>query len=76
MHDVPCLIGSNFNLHNPLSDRIRHFSSDDIAVCTPYYERAAYMVFSLLNMPGVYTRFPFVAGDRRSEEHTSELQSP
>ena len=62
--DFPCLIAGDFNIHNPLSDPLRDFSSNDIAISAPYFERAADMGFSLLNTPGVYTRFPFVARDR------------
>ena len=63
-HDFPCLIAGDFNIHNPLSDSLLDFSPNDIAVSAPYYKRAADMGFSLLNTPGVYTHFPFVAGDR------------
>ena len=62
--DFPCLIAGDFNIHNPLSDPLRDFSPNDIAISAPYFERSADMGFSLLNTPGVYTRFPLVAGDR------------
>ena len=64
--DFPCLIASDFNIHTPLSDPLRDFSPNDIAISAPYFERTADMGFSLLNTPGVYTRFPFVAGDRHA----------
>ena len=63
-HDFPCHIAGDFNIHNLLSDPLREFSPKDNAVSAPYYARAADMGFSLLNTPGVYTRFPFLAGDR------------
>ena len=62
--DFPCLIAGDFNIHNPLSDPLRDFSPNDIAVSTYYYEPAADMGSSLLNKPRVYIRFPLVARDR------------
>ena len=62
--DFPCLIPRDFNIHNLLSDPLRDFSPNDIAISASYFERAADMGFSLLNTPGVYTRFPFVTRDR------------
>ena len=52
------------NIHNTLSDPLRDFSPNVIAVSASYFERAADMGFSLLNTPGVYTRFLFVAWNR------------
>ena len=60
----PCLIVGDFNIHNSLSDPLHDFSPNDIVVSAYYYELAADMGFSLLNTSGVFTRFPFVAGDR------------
>ena len=62
--DFPCLIVGDFNIHNRLSDPLRDFSPNDIAVSAPYYKLAADMGFSFLNTPRAFTQFPFVAGDR------------
>ena len=62
--EFPSLIAGDSNIHNPLSDPLRDFSPNEIAISAPDFERGADMGFSLLNTPGVYTRFPFVAGDR------------
>ena len=35
--DFPCLIAGDFNIHNPLSDPLRDFSTNVIAVSAPYY---------------------------------------
>ena len=70
-NNFPCLIAGDFNIHNPLSDPLRDFSPNDIAVSAPYYEQAAEMVFSLLHTHRVFTRFPLVAGDRPTVDDLS-----
>jgi len=54
----PLLVVGDLNIHNPLSDRLRHFSQREISSSTPYFERAAESGFALLNPPREYTRFP------------------
>jgi len=67
-HDLgfPLLVLGDLNIHNPLSDPLRHFSHKEISSSTPYFEKAAESGFALLNPPGEYTRFPLVGKARPS----------
>jgi len=56
----PLLVLGDLNIHNPLSDPLRHFSQREVASSTPYFEKAAESRFTLLNPPGEYPRFPLV----------------
>ena len=60
------LVVGDLNIHNPLSDPLRHFSPQEISSSTPYFEKAAESGFALLNPPGEYTRFPLVGKSRPS----------
>jgi len=62
----PLLVLGERNIHNPLSDPLRHFSHWEISSSTPYFEKAAESGFALLNPPGEYTRFPLVGNARPS----------
>ena len=62
----PLLVLGDLNIHNPLSDPLRHFSHREIASSTPYLEKAAEAGFALLNPSGEYTRFPLVGNARPS----------
>jgi len=62
----PLLVLGDLNIHNPLSDPLRHFSHREITSSTPYFEKAAESGFALLNPPGEYTRFPLVGTARPS----------
>ena len=62
----PLLVLGDLNIHNPLSDPLRHFSHREISSSTPYFEKAAEAGFALLNPPGEYTRFPLVGNARPS----------
>jgi len=62
----PLLVVGDLNIHNPLSDPLRHFSPREILSSTPYFEKAAESGFALLNPPGEYTRFPLVVKTRPS----------
>jgi len=55
----PLLVVGNFNIHHCLADRLRAYSRRDLAACFPYFSRAADLGFELLNLPGVFTRFPW-----------------
>jgi len=57
----PLLVVGDLNIHNPLSDPLRHLSPQEISSSTHYIEKAAEAGFALLNPPGEYTRFPLVA---------------
>src|SRR5205807_9450032 len=54
----------DFNLHHPLPDPLRELSSQDISVSASYFDRAVDLRFSLLNVPGIFTRFPFDPSSR------------
>jgi len=47
----------DLNIHHPTADPLRVFKEDEIATSTPYFDRATDLGFSLLNSPGVFTRF-------------------
>jgi len=62
----PLLVVGALNIHNPLSDPLRHFSPREVSSSSPYFERAAESRFALLNPPGEFTRFPLVGKARPS----------
>jgi len=53
----PTLILGDLNVHHPTADPLRSFKEDELATSIPYFDRATELGFTLLNMPGVYTRF-------------------
>src|SRR5205807_1377653 len=63
-HAFPTITLGDFNLHHPLPDPLRELSSQDISVSGPYFDRASDLVYSLLNVPGTFTRFPFDSSSR------------
>ena len=56
--DFPCLVAGDFNIHNPAADPLRVTSRSEEKASAPYFDRASDLAYSLLNTPGVYTRFP------------------
>ena len=56
--DFPLLVVGDFNIHHPLADPLRAYSSEELALSLPYFSRASELGFELLNLPGVFTRFP------------------
>ena len=54
---LPTLTLGDLNIHHPTADPLRTFKEDELATSTPYFERATGLGFSLLNTPGVFTRF-------------------
>ena len=54
-HSFPTITLGDFNLHHPLPDPLRELSSQDISVSGPYFDRAADLGYSLLNVPGIFT---------------------
>ena len=54
----PCLVAGDFNVHNHAADPLRVISRSEEKASTPYFDRTADLAYSLLNTPGVYTRFP------------------
>jgi len=62
----PLLVVGDFNIHHPLADPQRAYSCRDLAASFPYFSRAADLGFELLNLPGVFTRFPWDSATRPS----------
>jgi len=58
-HDIPTLILGDFNIHHSASDQTRLLSDHHYFISSPYFDRASANLFSRLNTPGIYTRFPF-----------------
>ena len=56
--DFPCLVAGDFNIHNHALDPLRVISRSEVKASTPYFDLATDLAYSLLNTPGVYTRFP------------------
>jgi len=54
---LPTLTLGDLNIHHPTADPLSAFNEDEIAPSTRYFERATELDFSLLNTPGVFTRF-------------------
>ena len=54
---TPTLTLGDLSIHHPTSDPLRRFKEDEIATSAPYFDRATELGFSLLNTPGVFTRF-------------------
>jgi len=63
-HDFPTLVLGDLNIHHSTSDPSRLLSNRDQFISSPYFDRASAQLFSLLNTPGVYTRFPFTSNHR------------
>jgi len=60
-HDFPTLVLGDLNIHHSASDPTRLLSNHYQFISSPYFDRASAQLFSLLNTPGVYTRFPFTS---------------
>ena len=56
--DFPCLVAGDFNIHNHAADPLWVTSRSEEKVSAPYFDQATDLAYSLLNTPGVYTRFP------------------
>jgi len=54
---LPTLTLGDLNIHHPIADPLRTFKEDELATSSPYFDRATELGFSLLNTPGVFTRF-------------------
>ena len=54
----PCLAAGDCNIHNHAADPLRVIFRSEEKASTPYFNRATDLAYSLLNTPGVYTRFP------------------
>ena len=60
------LVGGDFDIHNAATDPSRLLSAKEEKESAPYFDQATDLVFTLLNTPGVYTRFPFTGTHRPS----------
>lgn len=47
----------DFNIHPLTAEPLKSFKEDELATSVPYFDRAMDLGYSLLNTPGVYTRF-------------------
>ena len=56
--DFPGLVAGDFNIHNHAADPLRVISRSEEKASTSHFNRATDLAYSLLNTPGVYTRFP------------------
>jgi len=63
---IPPLVVGDLNIHNPVTDPLRSFSSQEVSSSAPYFELAALGGLALLNSPGLYTRFPLSGKARPS----------
>jgi len=64
--DFPYLVAGDFNIHNAASDPSRLLSLKEERESDPYFNRATDLGYTLLNTPGIYTRFPFTGTHRPS----------
>jgi len=64
LHAFPTLVMGDLNIHHSASDPTRLLSGYDWFISLPYFDRASAQFFSLLNTPGVYTRFRFTSNHR------------
>ena len=64
--DFPLLMVGHFNIHHPLSDPLRVHSCEKLALSFPYFSMASELSFGVLNLPGVFTRFPLGGASRLS----------
>ena len=63
-HSFPTLVLGDLNIHHSASDPTRLRSNYDQFISSRYFDRASAQLFSLVNTPGVYTRFPFTFNHR------------
>jgi len=57
--DHPYLVAGDCNIHNAATDPSLLLSSKEEKESAPYFDRASDLGFTLLNTPGICTRFPF-----------------
>src|SRR5437868_11431589 len=61
---LSALMVGDFNIHNLMATLSREYSPMEMSISFPYFSRATDLDFSLLNTPGIYTRFP-LGGEAR-----------
>jgi len=57
--DFRTLVYGDLNIHYSTSNAARFLSNHDQFISSPYFNKVSALLFSLLNTPAVYTRFPF-----------------
>ena len=55
---TPTFVAGDFNIHHYTADPVRAVSRKEYLASEPFFSMADTRGFSLLNTPGVYTRFP------------------
>jgi len=60
------LVAGEIKIHNAATHGSRVLSTNEENESAPYFDRAMDLGFTLLNTPGVYTRFPFTGTHRPS----------
>jgi len=63
-HDFAKLILEDRNIHHSTADATHLLSDQDQFISSPSFNRASAHLFSLLNTPGIYTRFSFITNHR------------
>jgi len=58
LYSFPNLVVGDFNIHHPSTDPLRKHYPSELKASFPYFSRAAEYGYTLLNTPGVHTRFP------------------
>jgi len=56
----PYLVAGDFNIPNAATNPVRLLSSKEGKESAPYFARASDLGFTLLNVTGIYIRFPFL----------------
>jgi len=54
---LPTVMLGDINIHHSTANPLRTFKEDELAISMPYFDRATDLGFTLLNVPGVFTRF-------------------
>ena len=59
LFEFPYLVAGDFTIHNAASNPSRLLSSKEEKESALYFNRASDLGYTLLNTPGIYSRFPF-----------------
>ena len=65
-HDFPYVVAGDFNIHNPASDPLCVILAMEEQTSARYFEQATDLGCTLLNTPGVFSRYPLSGGQRPS----------
>ena len=64
--NFPYLVAGDFHIHNSASGHSKLLSLKEEKESAPYFNQATDLGYTLLNTPGIYTRFPFTGTHRPS----------